>query len=150
MVLNVFMLGLSDKNLAMSLQMEYSKSCYVGRQPSFNELRAYLRRLESSRRLRNMKSAESSGRGPSYQVKRDGYAPRGQAPADQQVRTQQGNLQGYINPQTVNWNRQGGWNAVSREQAYALDLCYKCGLNLTTIGGSCSVIWMPLQRTSWT
>ena len=76
MVLNVFMLGLSDENLAMSLQMEYSKSCYVARPPSVNELRAYVRRLESSGRLRNMKSAELNGRGPSYQVKRDGYAPR--------------------------------------------------------------------------
>ena len=55
MVLNVFTLGLAEENLAMSLQKEYSKPCYVGRPPGVNELRAYVRRLEGSRRLRNMK-----------------------------------------------------------------------------------------------
>ena len=40
MVLNVFMLGLSDENLATSLQMEYSKPSYVGHPPRVNELRA--------------------------------------------------------------------------------------------------------------
>ncbi len=52
MALIVFMLGLSEEPLAMSLQMEYSKASYVGHSPSVNELRAYVRRLESSRTLR--------------------------------------------------------------------------------------------------
>ncbi len=47
-LLNVFMLGLSDENLAMSLQMDYSKPSYVGHPPSVNELRAYVRRLQDS------------------------------------------------------------------------------------------------------
>ena len=50
-VLNVFMLGLSGENLATSLRTEYSKPCYVGHPPSVNELRAYVRRLESIRSL---------------------------------------------------------------------------------------------------
>ncbi len=60
MVLNVFMLGLSDENLAMSLQMEYSKSSYVGHPSSVNELRTYVRRLESSRTLRTMTGGDAS------------------------------------------------------------------------------------------
>ncbi len=47
MVMNVFILGLSEGNLATSLQMEYSKLSYVGHPPSVNELRAYVRRLET-------------------------------------------------------------------------------------------------------
>ncbi len=127
-VLNVFMLGLAEESLAMSLQMEYSKPCYVGRPPSVNKLRAYVRILESSRKLRSMKSGEASGRNPAYALRKDAYVPRGETPADQQMRNQQANLQGYINPPAVNWNRQGAGNAVSREQAYALDLYYKCGV----------------------
>ena len=38
LVLNVFMLGLSDENLATSLQVENSKPSYVGHPPSVNEL----------------------------------------------------------------------------------------------------------------
>ncbi len=47
MMLNVFMLGLSNENLATSLQMEYSKPSYVGPPTSLNEVRAYVRLLET-------------------------------------------------------------------------------------------------------
>ncbi len=70
MVLNVFLLGLSEENLATSLQMEYSKPSYVGHPPSVNELRAYVRRLESSRSLRTMKGGDAThSRGPSYTMR---------------------------------------------------------------------------------
>ena len=136
MVLNVFMLGLSDENLAMSLQMEYSKPSYVGHPPSVNELRAYVRRLESSRTLRTMKGGDAThSRGPSYTMRnnhgKENYPSRGPAPPDQVIRNQQqGELQGYINPPTMQqWNRQGTGIAVDRDMAYAQNLCYRCGSN---------------------
>ncbi len=133
MVLDVFMLGLSDENLATSLQMEYSKPSYVGHPPSVNELRAYVRRLESSRSLRTMKGGDATqSRAPSYTMRnsysKENYPSRGQGPPDHAARSQQQNLQGYINPPTVQqWNRQGAGNVVDRDLAYAQNLCYKCG-----------------------
>ncbi len=109
MVLNVFMLGLSDENLATNLLMENSKPSYVGHYPSVNELIAYVRRLESSRSLRTMKGGDAiQSRGPSYTMGnnygKENYPSRGPGNPDNATRNQQQSLQGYINQQ---WNRQG-------------------------------------------
>ncbi len=62
---------------------------------------------------------------------KENYPSRGPAPPDQAMRNQQqGNLQGYINPPTMQqWNRQGAGNAVDRDMAYAQNLCYRYGSN---------------------
>ncbi len=86
--------------------MEYFKPSYVGHPPSVNELRAYVRRLESSRSLRTMKGGDATQpRAPSYTMRnsygKENYSSRGQGPSDHAARNQQQNLQGYINPPTV-------------------------------------------------
>ncbi len=83
-----------------------------------------------------MKGGDAThSRGPRYTKRnnygKENYPSRGPTPSDQAKRNQQqGNLQGYINPPTMQqWNRQGAGNAVDREMAYAQNLCYRCGSN---------------------
>ncbi len=99
MVLNVIMLELSGENLATSWHMEYSKPSYVGHPPSVNELRAYLRRLESSRSLRTINGGDATQpRGPIYTM-RSNYGKENWPSHTALIQEQ--NLEGYINSPTV-------------------------------------------------
>ncbi len=64
---------------------------------------------------------------------KENHPVRTQGPPDQTQAVQgqqQNNLQGYINPPTMQqWNRQGNGNVIVRDMAVNQNLCFRCGLS---------------------